>query len=519
MAAYDLIVIGGGINGLGIAADATARGISTLVVEKRDFGCGTTAASSRLIHGGLRYLEHADFRLVRESLRERGLLARQWPHLIRPIRLLLPSYEGQRPGALLIGAGLRMYDLIARDPLFPPTRRLSHDQVSGVEPGLSHRGLKVAFIYGDGQLAYPERLCMELLRVVHDAGGRAQNHTRVVGLNIRAGRAVGASLRDELTGAESVAEAPIIVNAAGPWVDCVNQLLPRPPEPLIAGTWGTHIVLPRRPDGPRGALYTLTMSDGRPFFVLPWEERVLVGTTDVPFSGDPDHLRAQDWEIGYLLDETNRLFPGAAYGCQDVAYTTIGIRPLPAARPAQKQRAGAITRRHFLVDHGQEDGIDGLFSLVGGKLTTFRSLAECTVDTVLRKLGRPEIPCTTRATPDPLEDMALQQRAQAEGVDLALSAEQVNRLVRLYGRRCVEIMTLLRERPDLNEPVAPGSQALAAEVTHAVEYEAARTVDDVLRRRLMRLPPTPEELVATAAMLTEQAGTNLARLRGESHCG
>lgn len=491
---YDLLVIGGGINGLGIAADAAARGLSVLLVEKGDFGGGTTSASSRLIHGGLRYLQYGELALVRESLRERRILARRYPHLVRPLDLLIPSYRGAWPPAPVLGVGLALYDLLSHDPAFPRSRSLSPAAARQREPGLLAEGLAGGHLYPDAQVEFPERLCVALLRETIAAGGKALNHTRVVGLQVRSERVGGARLRDERTGEEREVEARVVVNAAGPWVDAVNRLLPQPPRRLIGGTWGSHLVLPRRPEGPREALYASAKKDGRPFFLLPWDGRLLVGTTDVPFDGDPDHLRVQEWEVEYLLDETNRLFPGARYLPADVKLTTIGVRPLPAA---PRQRPGAITRRHFLVDHGREHGMAGLGSVVGGKLTTFRSLAAEVVDWVARVLQRP-LPA-----PDPLPAggwgqplPSLDSHEEAAGAALAalgLPRPTASRLVRLYGEYWREVIDLARGCPALARPLAEGSAALAAEALHARDREQARTPNDILLRRLMLLPPSEAE--------------------------
>jgi glycerol-3-phosphate dehydrogenase len=483
---YDLLVIGGGINGLGIAADASARGLSLLVVDKGDFGGGTTSASSRLIHGGLRYLQYGELSLVRESLRERGLLARQRPHLVRPIQLLIPSFRGLPPPRWKVGAGLALYGVLAHDPLFPPPRALAPEAVAQREPGLIREGLHGGFIYPDAQIEFPERLCVELMRETTAAGGEARSYTRVTALRCEENRITGAALRDEITGREWEVEARLTINAAGPWVDAVTRFLPRPPARLVGGTWGTHLVLPTRPEGPRGPLYAPAKKDGRPFFLLPWNGRLLVGTTDVPFEGDPDTLRIQEWEVEYLLAETNRLFPHCRYTEANVEFTTVGIRPLPASRRA----AAAITRRHFLVDHAQ-DGVQGLGSIVGGKLTTYRSLAEEAVDWAVRTLrgaAAPSGPCPTRRIPGMHPPEELERRIAAALGELGLDLSLAARLCRIYGPRYHEVLARVARQPELGEPLLPGSPALKAEVAHAVEDEAARTAEDVIARRLMLLP-------------------------------
>lgn len=488
---YDLLVIGGGINGLGVAADAAARRLSVLIVEKGDWGGGTTSASSRLIHGGLRYLQYGEIDLVRESLRERGILARQRPHAVHPIQLLIPAYKSAPVPKWMVGAGLAMYDLLARDSLFPHPSMLSAAKAREREPGLNPDGLTGGFVYPDAQVEFPERVCVELAQETVAAGGEARNHTRVTRLLQDGARVVGAALRDEVTGEEWEVGAGQVINAGGPWVDAVNRSLNAPPPRMIGGTWGTHLILPARPQGPRGPLYANARADGRPFFLLPWDDRLLVGTTDVKFTGDdPDALKMEEWEAGYLLDETNHLFPAAGYTAADIQETTVGIRPLPASGD---KSAGAITRRHFLVDHSQKHGIAGLASIVGGKLTTYRSLAEEVVDWTLAALGRPYVPCPTAvlhqvAPPDQLEAWT---RGEMARLGLG-NPGHARRLVALYGPVVADVLKRVEKDPTLGRPLGPGMPHLEAQVVHATRVEFARTVDDVVRRRLMLFPPTAE---------------------------
>jgi glycerol-3-phosphate dehydrogenase len=502
---YDLLVIGGGINGLGIAVDAAARGLSTLIVERADWGSGTSSASSRLIHGGLRYLQYGEIDLVRESLRERGVLARQRPHLIHPISLLIPTFHGQPLPRWMVGVGLLMYDILAHDPMFPRPSALNVVKTLEREPGLTTAGLTGGYLYPDAQVEFPERVCVELMQEARAVGGEALNHTAVVDLLQDGRRVVGAVLRDELTGETREVRAGLTVNAAGPWLDAVNRTLETPPPRMIGGTWGTHLILPARPDGPRGPIYANAKKDGRPFFLLPWDDRLLVGTTDVKFQGeDPDELRVEPWEVEYLLDETNHLFPGAAYTEGDVQATTVGIRPLPASG----KNAGAITRRHFLVDHEKKHGIAGLASVVGGKLTTYRSLAEEAVDDALRLLGRPSTPCATAGDRNVPPVEAMTRGAETALAKLGLPAALGRHLVGLYGPRYPEVLARAEADPTLREPLGPNTPRLSAQVVHAVEAEGARTVADIARRRLMLFPPTDEALTAVRRVLAAR-GTPL----------
>ncbi len=548
----DALVIGGGINGLGIAAAAAERGLSVLLVEKGDFGGATTAASSRLIHGGLRYLQYGELGLVRESLRERGILARRRPHLVEPIQLLIPAFRGSRPPAWQIAAGLGLYALLARDPLFPLPNALSARAAREREPGLAADGLLGGFLYPDAQVEFPERICVELYRELCAAGGTGANYSQVVGLLRSGDHVCGARVRQVLDGRESEVRAAVTVNAAGPWVDCVNALLPAPPPRLVGGVWGTHLVLPRRPEGPHSPLYVAARRDGRPVFVLPWDGRLLIGTTEVRFDGDPDQVVSEAWEVEYLLEEINHLFPACRYEVGDIEFTTAGVRPLPAVQaphaagrgtvgvdsrtwPETNATAGqargpatvgrspaAVTRRHFLVDHGPAHGVPGLASVVGGKLTTYRSLAQGVVDWMERWLqradgrtakpdggpknnheSRPLLPATGHTR---LEDTPHPRSHNHLGPSVSPTACASARLERIYGPYAPEIFALIHARPELGRPLTPNCPALAAEVVHAVRREAARTADDVARRRLMLLPPKPEWLAEIQIWLDRLEG-------------
>jgi glycerol-3-phosphate dehydrogenase len=499
---YDVLVIGGGINGLGIASDAAQRGLSVLIVEKTDWGSGTSSASSRLIHGGLRYLQYGEIDLVRESLRERGILTRQRPHLVHPIQLLIPTFAGMPTPKWMVGAGLIMYDILARDPLFPHPSILSLAKTRRREPGLNAQGLSGGYIYPDAQIEFPERICVELMQEAKQAGAEVRNHSQVISLIQDGKRVTGATLRSELTGEEDQVFASLTINAAGPWLDVVNRTLSQAPPRMIGGTWGTHLILPMRPTGPQGPIYATAKKDGRPFFLLPWDGRLLVGTTDVKFTGDnPDNLEMEAWEVDYLLAETNNLFPDAQYKESDVQEITVGIRPLPAS----DKKAGAVTRRHYLVDHREKHGIEGLASIVGGKLTTYRSLAEEAVDWTLKALGKPPVECVTGRLPKhPLSVPALIQEAQALLTKLSLSPDIAPRLIALYGPAFPSVLSRVAADPTLGRTLGPGTPILEAQVVHAVESEGARTVDDIVHRRLMLFPPTPEAVAGAERVCRER---------------
>ena len=286
------------------------------------------------------------------------------------------------------------------------------------------------------------------------------------------------------------------------WQLLVNRTLSDAPPRMIGGTWGTHLILPMRPHGPQGPIYATAKKDGRPFFLLPWDGRLLVGTTDVKFSGDnPDKLEMEAWEVDYLLEETNNLFPDVCYQETDIQEITVGIRPLPAS----DKKAGAVSRRHFLVDHREKLGIEGLASIVGGKLTTYRSLAEEAVDWTLKALGKPPVPCTTGRLPaHPLLVPALITEAQTALVKLGLPTAMAPRLIALYGPAFASVLDRIADDPTLGKTLGPSTEIMEAQIVHAALFEEARTIDDIVHRRLMLFPPTTEAVEGVQRVCRER---------------
>ena len=369
---YDVVIIGAGINGAGIARDAAMRGLKVLLIEKGEIGAGTTSASTRLIHGGLRYLEHFEFGLVHESLHERETLLRIAPSLVRPLAMVIPIYKQSRRGRLTIRAGMVLYDLLSWRKSLPRHRMLSRTETLERWPGLNPEDLIGSALYYDAQVEFPERLVLANVQSAREFGAEVLTHTRVTGLT-------GSGVEFE----GQFVEASVIINAAGPWIDLVLDRAPVKSPKLIGGTKGSHLVVPVFSGAPADAIYLEARSDGRPIFIIPWNKRYLIGTTDVRFEGDPDQVRCEDWEIDYLLSETNLALPGAKLTRENILYTYSGVRPLPNQ---------SSTRRHFIRKHPQ---LPNLLSIVGGKLTTYRSLAEECVDLIFRKLGKKPPPCRT----------------------------------------------------------------------------------------------------------------------------
>lgn len=475
---FDLVVIGGGINGAGIVRDAALRGLRAALVEQADLCHGTTRWSSRLIHGGLRYLEHFEFSLVRESLRERETLLRNAPHLVAPLPLLVPLYRGARRGPGKVRAGMWLYDLLSADKSLPSHRMLDVAATLDEAPGLRSEGLLGAARYADAQVAYPERLTVENALDAEAAGAVLLTYHRADRLLTAAGQVCGLRVVDARGHARELVTG-IVINAAGPWVDQVLTGLGVSAGPFMGGTRGTHIVVARFDGAPASGCYVEAASDGRPFFILPWLGRLLIGTTDIRHDGDPDEARADGAEIDYLLAETNRVFPQAALGAGDIQFHYTGVRPLPRQ---DRRSAGAITRRHLLERH--RGVARGLYSVIGGKLTTYRSLAEETLDGVLRDADLSAAGCstTTASLPGAREFDGVREALPRSS---SLPPTSVAHLLSVYGSRARDIDALAATDAALAEPICPHTGAIAAEVIHAFEQERARTLADVLFRRCM----------------------------------
>ncbi|MGN9839273.1 FAD-dependent oxidoreductase [Nonomuraea sp. H19] len=472
---FDLLVIGGGVNGLGIAWDAADRGLSVLVIDKGDWGSGTSSWSSRMVHGGLKYLDKLEVGLVRESLRDREWLLRRAPHLVAPLPFALPFYRDNSHHRFALRAGMVLYDVLSFDKSLPLHRTYGRRKTAALLPGLSQDGLQGSAVYYDAQVEYAERLCVEIMLAARAAGAATLNYAESTGLRTERGRVTGASVRDLITGTVHEVTARFTVNVAGPWADSVlSDSLPAG-ERLIGGTKGTHLVVDPFPGAPPYAMYYEALSDGRPLMVIPWLGRYLIGSTDERFEGDPGTAAADQGEIDYILAETNRLFPAAKLTEDGILYTYTGVRPLPFAPSGAP---GDVTRRHILHDHRPR--LDGLLSIVGGKLTTFRTLAEHAVDEVAARLGRKTASRTRKLDLPgrPPEEFGFEQESE-------LPAAEARRLVRVYGARARQVTALIASSETLSRTVGPSTGLRAGEVVFTIREEEAVSLADVLARRTM----------------------------------
>lgn len=468
--AYDVLVVGGGVNGLAVAWDLVRSGARVLVVDKGDWGSGTSSWSSRMIHGGLKYLEKFDVPLVRESLRDREWLLQSAPHLVKPLPFVLPFYRGGAHSALALRAGMVLYDVLSYDKSVPRHRTFSRRRTIEMLPGIRTEGLQGSARYYDAQVEYSERLCVELMLAARDAGADTLSYARVTGLTTDGPRVTGAEIRDELTGVSVNVRAEVVVNVAGPWVDDILTGTVEGDRQWMGGTKGTHLVVAPFPGAPTDAMY-YESDDGRPMMIIPWLGLYMIGSTDKRFSGDLDTVTADEEEIDYILYETTKVFPSCGLTRDSVLYWYTGVRPLPYV---DAERTADITRRHEIHDHAPR--ISGLLSVIGGKLTTFRALAGHTHAAVQRYLP-------LRASS--LTDARLPGYATAPmplpGIDRSLA----DRLTRLYGARAVQVVQIMEDEPESRRVLDPDSGLVAAEVLLAVRDEEAVHLSDVVMRRVM----------------------------------
>jgi glycerol-3-phosphate dehydrogenase len=480
-AALDAVVIGGGMAGAGVARDLALRGASVALFEKGDFASGTSSKSSKLIHGGLRYLELGDFKLVRESLREKKTLERLAPHLIRPLPFLVPIYRGAPRGLITVRIGMWLYDLLTPGKTTERYRVLQPVDALTMEPSVRAEDLRGAGYYFDDLLLYPERLCLENVLSAARHGARAFNYCEVEEF-VHGRRGIeGVKVRDLLSGQVQLVRAATIVNCAGPWVDRVRamaKVADRSPR-VVRTTKGIHCLLPRMTDR---AVY-LSARDERMIFVIPWREFSLVGTTDTDFEGDPDRLWATREEVTYLLEEVAKVLPDKRATFDNVSYTYAGVRPLSFEPGAS---ASKVSRDHKVIPEGPDGRF---FSVTGTKLTCFRSLAEDVGNRVMRALGRDQAPRTARLTLDGADEEVGKIEARVwmdvseEMAATGLSRGTLRTLVETYGRAYPRVLELGRKLPDGFERLCPSNPEIVAQLHHALREELAVSLQDVLLRR------------------------------------
>ena len=488
---FDIIIIGGGINGAAIAREAQTRGLRVILLEKNDFASGTTQYSSRLIHGGLRYLEQFEFGLVFEALQEREYLLKTAPHLVRPLHFLIPNYLHSTRDLWYLRLGMIGYDFLSFLKSLPwHTYWKNANLVKLVEPGIETAQLNGAVAYYDGQVNFPERLCLANILSAQHAGAIVKNYHHVTKILTQNKTVIGVQTQDLLTKQQQTYYASLVINASGPWVDQTNELIKSlgPLSLEIGGTKGSHIVVKPWKSAPRRAIYVEAYHDRRPIFIIPWRKYILIGTTDIPFHGKLETVYPTTKEAQYFLDETNRLFPDAQLTTQKIIHAYAGVRPLPSIR---KEAPGDIPRSHIIHDY-QQDGITGYLSIISGKITTNRSLAQETINTLQSKLP-PHIAkkikrSQTKSTPlfggsiKNIEQYCKDNLSKIENT-YHLDREQAQYLIDMFGTEHQKILAYCEHNKSLNKRISQYHPDILAQIYYCIEHEHVKTLSDFLLRR------------------------------------
>ncbi|MDQ3702100.1 MAG: glycerol-3-phosphate dehydrogenase/oxidase [Chloroflexota bacterium] len=501
---FDVLVVGGGITGAGVAWDAAARGLRVALIEQGDYAGGTSSRSSKLIHGGLRYLAQGHLALTREAVAERGRLQRLAPHLVDLLPFAFPVFGGPAE-RLKLTAGLWLYDAFAAGSGAPRHSWLGRGATLAVAPGLRPDGLSGAFIYRDARTD-DARMVVEVLRAATGAGAAVANHVAMQGLLTAKGRAVGVAAEDRLGHQAFEIRARVVVLAAGVWL---NRLVP--PSPSGDGTKvrpakGVHLFLMPGRVPLDTAFYLSTTSDKRLIFVVPWLGRTMVGTTDTAYSGDLVTPTASVADVRYLLDAVNAAFPAAAFAPSDVLSSQAGLRPLISDGAGSNGNTAAISREDRVFETET-----GAIAIAGGKLTTFRRMAEKVVDRAAKRLSGPRGvgPSPTAhfplgGFPTPLDAGAFSSwRAAALATAAPAQRARRARLIERYGAHYTSLEDLIATEPALGDTLLPGEPFLKAEVSYAIRHEQAVTVADVLAQRLRLALLTHDHGLGVAVMVAD----------------
>ena len=486
---YDLLIIGGGITGAAVAWDAALRGLSVALVDKGDFGGATSAATSKLIHGGMRYLKSLEVGLVRESLQERRIMEIIAPHLVYPLPFIFPAYGWGMRGLPAVYSAMVFYDTLSfdrkwlndEDKKIPGHERYSAEELLALAPGLEKKDLKGGVVYYDCQMYSPERLTLEFILAACEYGADAANYAKAEDLIIEGDRITGVQIRDLITDKALTIKAALTINAAGPWADLMLAKLRGRMHHGLIRSKGIHIIT--RPLSQERGI-TLQTPQGRHFFILPWRGHSLIGTTDEIYKGNPDEFKVSESDIMGLIDEVNATYPTAKLTRDDVLFQYGGLRPIVEKETSVEIEVYDASRKYEIYDHAADDRIQGFITVIGGKYTTSRNLAQQLVDLTLTKLERDPVACLTHTTPlyggemsrfASFLDRALKQRPAG------LADKVIANLCRNYGTRYLDVLRTA-EKKQL-KPLCKHLPDIMAEVVYAVEKEMALSLNDVLFRR------------------------------------
>ena len=457
---WDVLIIGGGATGLGAAVDSASRGFKTLLLEQHDFAKGTSSRSTKLIHGGLRYLQQGNLSLVIEALRERGLLCQNAPHLVHPLPFLVPNYKWWE--GPFYGIGVKVYDFLAGSLGLEASRHLNKKETLKRLPTLESEGLRGGVIYFDGQFD-DARLAITLARTATDLGGTLINYMKVTNLIKKKGHCIGVKATDIESRKEYSLTSKVIINATGVFSDHIRQLDDRKSFPIIAPSQGTHLVLPREFLPCDTAILIPHTEDNRVLFLVPWHDKVLLGTTDIAISKIPLEPFAQKKEIAFLLNHAAHYLTKTPKP-SDVLSVFTGIRPL--VRSDETDTTSSLSRDHRILV-----AKSGLITIVGGKWTTYRQMAEDVITKAIQTSSLPDHPCITRTLP-------------LHGFEKKLNPEDP---WSVYGSDRLILEAMIKERKTLEKLIHPKLPYKQVEVVFAARKEMALTVEDVLSRRTRSL--------------------------------
>lgn len=533
---YDLVIIGGGIFGVCAAWDAAHRGLSVALVEKNDFSHATSAHHFKMVHGGIRYLQHADIYRVRESCRERSALLRIAPHLVKPLPVIIPTYGWGKKGKGFLGAGMLLYDILTLDRnraipdpdrQIPKGRFLTRREVLDIFPGLETEGLTGGALFCDGQMYNPPRLALSFLRAAADAGAEAANYLEVTHFLRKERRVAGVGVRDNLTGEAFEIRGKVILNAAGPWAaPIVEKCLGVGLSPAPVFSRDACFVV-RRSLSETYALACQTRSrdadavlsrGGRHLFLVPWRGFTLVGVWHVVHQGEPEAFMVSEKELQSFIDETNETYPDISLSLDDVTVIDAGL--ILFEENEQGSNGIHFGKRSILWDHGKIHGVEGLVTMIGVRATTARGVAGKAVDLVLRKLGKRAPKSRTETTPihggriECFEEyLAGAIRHRPPGID----GEVMRCLVHNHGSGYGDVLKKLQENAGWAEMIG-SAPVIKAEVVHAVREEMARKLGDVVFRRTdlgTGEHPGEDALRTCADLMASELGWNEARIRQE----
>jgi glycerol-3-phosphate dehydrogenase len=485
---YDLLVIGGGITGACVLWDAALRGLKVALLDKSDFGAATSAATSKLIHGGLRYLKTMELGLVRESLQERRILEMIAPHLVYPMPFVFPAYGWGMRGLPAVISAMVFYDTLAYDRKWindddrkiPAHERLNAEEIIELAPGLQKEGLKGGVVYHDCQMYSPERLTLEFILSGVEYGADAINYAEVTELISERDAIAGVRARDVLTDEEYLIRSKVTINATGPWADLMLGKLKGKTHHGLVRSKGIHIIT--KSIGKDKAI-TLQTPNGRHFFIIPWRGHSLIGTTDELFKGNPDDFKVTEKDILDLLSEVNEGYPIANLKRSDVLFHYGGLRPIVEKETSIEVEVYDASRKYEIYDHEADDQIKGFITVIGGKYTTSRNLAEQLVDLTVKKLGKEALPCMTHTTPlyggDITRYTTFVERAKMRR-PAGLSDEIIENLCRNYGTRYLDVISCAGKKL---EKVSADLPDIMAEAVYSLKNEMAVRLTDILFRR------------------------------------